>query len=1365
MPFNRTLKYTDEIILNSENGFANSNAVMDYSDTTFYSDLDSVSNVVFVPITTDFDLNFSRSMTTNTVLVQTANSEVDITQRNISGSVSITHINNTQQDPSSPNNLKGFKLSSKPDVQSPNSITGDFNIKNVEMVSQPSISNSNASFTFAPITGLSSNTTYFLNASPNDLLDENAVTISFDSIGNGFTTDNTRSIVTTGLFYDGFKIQIEENSLTAGEAEAGFSKKSLGVGDTFSIGAFLSAKIISVGNSSYVYQLDETRYKINVAYTTGLTTTVTSSMHGLRNGDVIQVYDIVSGSGISIKQYEIEGIDLDNFKLKDTSTAGGIDGRLNYYPIAKKDDVIFTKNEETKEIVDFKITKNATLNIVGLDNTFKNSKIVDKNPNNEQTSLTNKGARFVRLYDSNILSYVPVEDSLSQVGKIKISETDYFSNNNILDIHKIDAKKVDDNFVFSNTVIRCHTVANSFPTHNVNPFNTAAPVVNSTFPRENDSFTSKLLIESLTRRNGTEMTVIVNHPHNLSVNDFIQILDSDQTEFNGNFQITEITSDRSFKFNLSKNPVTEKLESTGPVKLKYSKDGGETYIDKLNCIQVEFSQSMNTSSISLSNSTFFIYADGTEREILSTENSTDATIQISIDDFDTILLGESIKANTGNSLFTIQTTTVPKGKRFKVKVSNTVMDLGSTTPTYNFLSTSGFTTGIVQINEVTGDEVIFTKDEDPPEIRKISFSGGNVNRFLLSNVAIDGTDAGSSLITEDDFKLELENPISGIVMDSSDITEIFRVSRYQKVPTDLSGESIIIQFSEGMDAGTITVNSQNTDPIGSIQLSCDDFATVVQFAEPTFSSRLEENDTVSLVPVANLSSNSVYTLKIFNTVSDDSPEKNKLPETNVSSIMELNLNQDPPSTKAYQRNELVRGLRTLTVKSSVGTPTIGFDSGDKFIGRTSRALGQIFDFESGGQLKLENGSKFKLENDTVQDYFLFFQDSENMKSLRYSELLTTEGVYKEFVKGEICDFLNADGSINTNKRFSIGSTTILPPPKAKTIFYNVEQKIFTYRLENPLYQFGDADRLIGRFNQGYANTFDPVASIGPGFKTDDTVSLTVEAKFRKDDNTIVSLNDGAQTGIDIDSNLILEFNQTVNTATINFNSTDSEQVLSSHSVVLSYDSNFQNCITLDSDFRRANNDTFFEFKPSILNQESPALQLTQDDVMHVRLTNSLKAKGGEVVSIGGSTLDYQNTATISTAHNFACERAFVLTPSRREIFQTTGTKLLNVNSSQVIISIIFNETLDSSQTISLVNTVGGSGEVQLATADPVSDISELYTSDMDVSFTGTFNNELLLSFRSSLTALTDYYLTINNTITNETGQTLFAPITFYFQTS
>ena len=133
MPFNRTLTSTSNVVLNESDGFVNTIGTMDYSDTTFYSDIDSISNVIFVPITTDFDLNFSRTMTTNTVLVQTANTDVDVTQRNVKGSIAITHINNTQRDPSSSNNLKGFKLSSKPDTLSPNSITGDPSENNVEM--------------------------------------------------------------------------------------------------------------------------------------------------------------------------------------------------------------------------------------------------------------------------------------------------------------------------------------------------------------------------------------------------------------------------------------------------------------------------------------------------------------------------------------------------------------------------------------------------------------------------------------------------------------------------------------------------------------------------------------------------------------------------------------------------------------------------------------------------------------------------------------------------------------------------------------------------------------------------------------------------------------------------------------------------------------------------------------------------------------------------------------------------------------------------------------------------------------------------------------------------------------------------------
>ena len=70
---------------------------------------------------------------------------------------------------------------------------------------------------------------------------------------------------------------------------------------------------------------------------------------------------------------------------------------------------------------------------------------------------------------------------------------------------------------------------------------------------------------------------------------------------------------------------------------------------------------------------------------------------------------------------------------------------------------------------------------------------------------------------------------------------------------------------------------------------------------------------------------------------------------NVSSIFEVTLNDVPSnSTKQYIEKEIVRGLRTLTVKSSIGTPATGYDNGAKFKGRTSGAFGQVLDYESGG---------------------------------------------------------------------------------------------------------------------------------------------------------------------------------------------------------------------------------------------------------------------------------------------------------------------------------------------------------------------------------------------------------------------------------
>ena len=217
-----------------------------------------------------------------------------------------------------------------------------------------------------------------------------------------------------------------------------------------------------------------------------------------------------------------------------------------------------------------------------------------------------------------------------------------------------------------------------------------------------------------------------------------------------------------------------------------------------------------------------------------------------------------------------------------------VKDLGSTPQTYDYLSSDGFTTGIVVVDELTGVQTIFTKDEDPPSISKISFS----NTVVHANV-------------------------SGKVLESKILSEITSPSDLLNVPIDMSGETLVINFNEGMKTESISVNSQNTLPIGTIQLSCDNFNSVVEFDEPVFTDRLEENDTVNLVPKANLSSNVVYSLKVSNFVSDDSPEENKMLKDNVSSIFEVTLNDVPSnSTKQYIEKEIVRGLRTCLLYTS-----------------------------------------------------------------------------------------------------------------------------------------------------------------------------------------------------------------------------------------------------------------------------------------------------------------------------------------------------------------------------------------------------------------------------------------------------------------
>ena len=146
-----------------------------------------------------------------------------------------------------------------------------------------------------------------------------------------------------------------------------------------------------------------------------------------------------------------------------------------------------------------------------------------------------------------------------------------------------------------------------------------------------------------------------------------------------------------------------------------------------------------------------------------------------------------------------------RGKSYKVKVKTSAQDLGGTNTDLDFVTTNTFSTGTKSFNPATGKELVFV-DNIAPRIRKISL--------------------GSSVI------------------DSSNASEITSPEDLDSLATNLGGDSFIVQFNESMNIATVNVNSTNTDPFGSIQVSSDDFETVVQMsAQPTITTTSENNDT------------------------------------------------------------------------------------------------------------------------------------------------------------------------------------------------------------------------------------------------------------------------------------------------------------------------------------------------------------------------------------------------------------------------------------------------------------------------------------------------------------------------------------------
>lgn len=70
---------------------------------------------------------------------------------------------------------------------------------------------------------------------------------------------------------------------------------------------------------------------------------------------------------------------------------------------------------------------------------------------------------------------------------------------------------------------------------------------------------------------------------------------------------------------------------------------------------------------------------------------------------------------------------------------------------------------------------------------------------------------------------------------------------------------------ESMDASTVQANYEDTQPLGTVQISSDSFTTVVRIA---YVEVFNENKTYTFWPIMDLDTNTTYQIKVTTGVQD-----------------------------------------------------------------------------------------------------------------------------------------------------------------------------------------------------------------------------------------------------------------------------------------------------------------------------------------------------------------------------------------------------------------------------------------------------------------------------------------------------------------
>jgi len=1250
MAYNRTGKIT---INDKEENFSYS-GTSGIAGVNYYSDLDLANNVIFVSPNSSFIVTFSSNTNPDTISVNTNDETLADNKKNIKGTVRLTHVVSTSEgDTSDNNNTKSLKNTSKPTALVASDSTSQATNDLVHFTTSP-ISNDDRSFEITPTSNLSSNTTYYFLLNDLEAQDYLGSRMSF-SVGRGFVTDNSRSIITTNDYYSGFDISSEDSSLPSGKTRGEIEvddkiKKTL----TESSNPFTATvKFIDSVTAKINYELDPETYKLNVAYSGASTCKITSTNHKLSTGDSIEIYDLVSGDDENVLGiHKITYVNGNEFTIP-ISTISGSGGRLNYFCTLAQNDTIKIDKGDNK-IVSKKI-EDVIKKSFDLENIPANSRIkLIKDTNDTQIG---KQANFIRSVEENQISYIPVEND----GKIK---SDVFSNNNIFDINVYNSTtEIHEN-------IRFFSKANTNPTHNTNPFNTSAPNVESFSPNSGDPLTSTVKILNISRLEKV-VTVLCNNAHNLSAGDSIKISNSDHDTYNNTFTVSKKIDEFTFSFNITTVPNSLPREVSGSEIIKKETSSGSGVYELIYTpFFINFSQSMNTSTITVANNTHIISANGTSAVFTGDENKASSTIQLSYDNFTNLVNCVSITPLSGNSSFRLVPSILKNNNSYKLRVKNDVKDLGNTPPTYQYETQEPLTTGYRSFNPLTNEEIVF-EDTEPPLLKKIHMGSG----------------AGTKIIYSDTY------------------SEISNATDLDDVSVDISSTPIVVQFNESMDISTVTVNTDDQTPKGSIQVSCDDFTTVVQMTSIVASKTVDENDTFTLTPAGNLSANVEYDIKITSFASDDSPNQNKFATDNVVSIINASYSSEEPAPAVFDENERVIGTRTMTIQTgslSSSLVSSGFTSGTKFTGDLSSAKGHIFSFtESGGYVT----------------------------SITYTPIKSDDDSVKSFTPGEQCTI---DDTTNT---FFIDRSEITKAAEGFVTQHSEgNDRLDIYELSST--KFGNSQRIVGLKNNTYVQTTASGIS-NSGFSTQST-ALSVTSFMRNTSDTLLELSSG-RTGIDHDSNVIIKFSQTMNTDTIVVNSTDT-QVNSSDTVILSKDSNFTNCVPLLTSPTISENGTKFEFKPAILANTS--LRLSQHDYYYVKVTRGAKTKGSK-----NTASEYtSSSARIGTgiSPDFKGINASVFTTDGTEVILGTENNNSKTSSASVNSPIIFHfsEAVDVSQFASgaeiLIDNDSGFGSVVAVT----------------LTKSGRFGNQIIATPSSALTAGTRYYVKANSGGSNDGGHAI-----------